>query len=445
MITEKTITDFLENEYLNYAKNILEDRAISSIVDSFKSVQRKAIFVSNKFVKNKYDTVESLSATLVSNAEYHHASSSAGGAIVNMAQDFKNNLPLFYREGQFGNKYTQIASSDRYIKVKLIKHFDYIFKDEYLLKYKVSEGKSIEPEFYLPIIPLILCNGSNNNIGIGHSTLILNRNVKDIINECILYLKNSKHNILNIPPYIHEFNGTITNANIKKWYIKGKYIIDTKKNNIIVKELPPSMTYSKFEDILDVLVDNRKIVSYDNKCNKDVNYVIKLNKEIFSSLDDSDIINMFELQDIVTENYTCLDENFKIKIFDTSADVLKYFVDFRLGFYSKRKSYLLNKVKVDINITENKARFIQLIIEDKLNIRNIKKNVLENELLIQKFDKVNNSYDYLLTMSINNLTKEKYDSLLKDVKNLKSEEKAILKTNDKDEYIKDLNELLNIL
>jgi DNA topoisomerase-2 len=49
-----------------------------------------------------------------------------------------------------------------------------------LLEYKEEEGESIEPKYFLPIIPTILLNGSSG-IAVGFASNVLNRNIKDII------------------------------------------------------------------------------------------------------------------------------------------------------------------------------------------------------------------------------------------------------------------------
>jgi len=51
MITEKSITDFLSDEYKEFAMYTIENRAIPSVVDSFKTSQRKIIHISNKIWK----------------------------------------------------------------------------------------------------------------------------------------------------------------------------------------------------------------------------------------------------------------------------------------------------------------------------------------------------------------------------------------------------------
>ena len=51
-MSQKSITDFLSNEYKDFAMYTIENRAIPSLVDGFKPVQRKIIHISNQLWKN---------------------------------------------------------------------------------------------------------------------------------------------------------------------------------------------------------------------------------------------------------------------------------------------------------------------------------------------------------------------------------------------------------
>jgi DNA topoisomerase-2 len=120
-----------------------------------------------------------------------------------MAQRFKNNAPLLEEDGQFGSLRAPQAGAARYIG-KLNHNFRLIYKDFELLEYKEEEGESIEPKYFLPIIPTILLNGSSG-IAVGFASNVLNRNIKDIIDASIKTI-NGK-NIQSIKPHLNGFTG----------------------------------------------------------------------------------------------------------------------------------------------------------------------------------------------------------------------------------------------
>jgi len=80
-----------------------------------------------------------------------------------------------------------------------------LYKDFELLSPNYEEGVEIEPNYFLPIIPTILLNGSQG-IAVGFSSKILNRDPKLLIEECLRFLEGKK--VRDVPPTQREFNGT---------------------------------------------------------------------------------------------------------------------------------------------------------------------------------------------------------------------------------------------
>ena len=139
MNTEKTISDFLSNEYKEFAMYSIEGRAIPSVIDGFKPTHRKIIHISNQIWKTgneKNLKVFQLAGKVASDAFYHHGNTSLENAIVTMAQKFKNNAALLEEDGQFGSLRSPQPGAARYIGTKLSNNFRLIYKDFDLLDYK---------------------------------------------------------------------------------------------------------------------------------------------------------------------------------------------------------------------------------------------------------------------------------------------------------------------
>lgn len=442
MKSEKTISEFLSNEYKEFAMYVIESRAIPSLVDGLKPVHRKIIHVSNNIWKTgneKTLKVFQLAGKIASDSYYHHGSSSLENAIVTMAQKFKNNAPLLEEEGQFGSLRSPQPGAARYIGTKLSDNFRLIYKDFELLEYKEEEGEKIEPYYFLPIIPTVLLNGTSG-IAVGFASNILNRDVKELIDSCNKILNGKK--IGDIKPHLNGFKGSFLQDkdNNKRWIIRGCF---NKVNTSTIKitELPISMTYEKYEDILDELIDEKIIVSYENNCKDNIDYTIKMTRSDLEKYDEDALFKILKLEEYSTEIYSTLDENGKLKIFESIPDIIDYFVNFRLTYYVKRKEYLLNKSNKELNILLNRGKFIKAIIDGKLKINNIPKDQIITGIESLKLDKIDDSYDYLLRMTIYSLTKEMYEKLKEEFK-LKKEEIAKLEATDpKDMYLLDLSEL----
>ena len=442
MTTQKTISQFLSGEYKEFAMYVIEGRAIPSVIDGFKPTQRKIIHIANQIWRTgneKTLKVFQLSGKVASDCFYHHGDASLSNAIITMAQKFKNNASLLEEEGQFGSLRSPQAGAPRYIGTKLSENFRLIYKDYELLNFKEEEGETIEPHYFLPIVPTVLLNGSSG-IAVGFASNILNRDIKTIIDACLKVL--SGKNPGSIKPSLNGFSGDYIQdtENHKKWFIRGKF---QKVNTSTVKisELPPSMTYEKYEEILDKLVDDKVIASYDDNCKDNIDYTIKFTRSDLEKLDDEKLIKLLKLEETSTEIFSTLDEGGKLKIFENIEDIINYFVNFRLEYYHKRKAYLLDRMNRDLKILSNRGKFIKAIIEEKLKVSNVPKSEIIIGIEEMKLDKIDDSYDYLLRMPIYSLTREVYEKLKADFIEKKAEIQKMEETDPKDMYISDLNEL----
>lgn len=207
---DQNISDFINDDFIEYSVANVK-RAIPKFTDGFKHVNRQIIYgihkkwnISDVSVsggkKYKEVKVENFANFVAEAADYHHGPTSLSGAIIKMAQDFigSNNVPLLEQEGQFGTRYEggKDAPAARYPYTFPSKLFQFIFRkeDQPILKYGTTdedENKITEPDTYLPIVPLIIVNGSIG-IGTGWSTTIANHNMLDVINWLVQRLLISK-------------------------------------------------------------------------------------------------------------------------------------------------------------------------------------------------------------------------------------------------------------
>ena len=440
----KTITEFLDTDYKEYSMSVITERAIPSVIDSFKPVQRKIIDMANEIWKTgseKSMKVFQLCGQTCAKKLYVHGDQSCNGAIINMCQGFKNNLLMLVPDGQVGSLRVRSAASPRYVGCHLSPNFRLVYKDFELLERRYEEGQEIEPKYFLPILPTAILSGGSG-LAVGHASNILNRNPKDVVNACIDYLNGKK--IKELKPWLSEFSGEWTRdkENKNKWYSKGIYIVNEKKGEVHVTELPPSWEFEKYESYLDSLVEKKVIKDYDNNSSSGVDYLLKFKKDDLQELIAKDKLEaILKIVDSDTENLTTLDENEKLKIFDCVEDIVKYFVDFRLVFYQKRKDFLIDKLSKELRVLAFKAKFIKSIIDKKLVVNNVKKEVIITWLDENKFEKIDDSYNYLLNMPIYSLTNERYMELMKNAKDKKEELDLIKEKEPKDMYLTDLNEL----
>jgi len=441
-IKNKTVTEYLDQEYAKYGMYTLENRAIPSVIDGFKPTQRKIIYIADKVWKSGNEKplkIFQLGGKIAADAHYHHSDGSLNGAIIGMAQSFKNSLPLLEEIGQFGSLRSPEAGAPRYISTKLTSNFRLLYKDFELLENQYEEGNMIEPKFFLPIIPTVLLNGSSG-IAVGFATNILNRNPLDLVEACIKQLDGKKINKL--LPWWKDYSGPVEQVNETTQYImKGVYrVVNT--TTVHITELPPSMTFQKYEAHLNSLQDRGIIYSYDDNSTDGINYTLKFARATLANLIAKGKLDQtLKMAESQTENLTCLNELGKLILFDDVSQVIEYFVNFRLSFYDKRKDYLIKKYSDDLVYLSNRARFIKLIIDGKLKVNNVPRVQIVESLSKLKFDQINGSYSYLLSMPIHSLTKETYEQLLNEVETKKTELEEIKKKLPKEMYKEDLLEL----
>ncbi len=441
-LKNKTVTEYLDQDYAMYGMYTLENRAIPSVIDGFKPTQRKIIFIADKVWRSGNEKplkIFQLGGKIASDAHYHHGDGSLNGAIIGMAQSFKNSLPLLDEIGQFGSLRSPEAGAARYISTKLTGNFRLLYKDFELLENQVEEGNVIEPKFFLPIIPTVLLNGSSG-IAVGFATNILNRNPLDLVDSCLRVLDGKK--VGKLLPWWKEYSGPVENVTGTNQYImRGVYEIQN-TTTVNITELPPSMTFQKYETHLNSLQDRGIIYSYEDNSTDGINYTIKFARATLADLIAKGKLDQtLKMVETETENLTCLNEKGKLIIFEDVSQVVEYFVNFRLGFYSKRKAFLIKKYGEELVYLSNRAKFVKLIIDGNLKINNVPRKEIVSYLQTAGFDEVNGSYNYLLNMPIHSLTKETYEQLLKEVAEKKAELAEIKKKEPIDMYREDLVEL----
>ena len=163
-------------------------RSIPSVMDGFKPGQRKVIFCCFKRNLRQELKVVQLGGYVAEHSAYHHGEQSLAETIIGMAQNFpgSNNINLLMPKGQFGSRLAggKDHASARYIFTHLNKVTRYLFpeQDDHSLLYKEDDGHIVEPEHYVPIIPMSLVNGAEG-IGTGWSTNVPNYNPRDLIHQ----------------------------------------------------------------------------------------------------------------------------------------------------------------------------------------------------------------------------------------------------------------------
>ena len=436
------ITTFYNEEYLQSA-SYQSYRTISSYVDGFKNGARKIIYTVDKHNITSDIKVSQLGSKVAEETSYLHGEQSLYGTIVSLAQTFagSNNLNMLQPEGNFGNRFIQEAAAGRYIYTKKSKYFDLILHrdDRNVLINQVFEGEQIEHKYYVPIIPLILVNGSEG-IGNGFAQKIFQRDEHEIIKVLEDYLKCKKLPKF-IRPKVKGFGGSINIIEDGKLQIMGSLqVVNT--NTIKITDVPFTYDLQGYLKVLTTLEDKKIIKGFTDLSENDAfEFDIDCTREFIAKTTGEELLETFKLVKKVKENFTCIDENNAVVEFENEIQLIQHYIKIRLDYYLLRKKSLLKKLEDDQLMLNNKVAFIKGIVDGSIEVGNKTKLEIEKQLVKAKIKKVEDSYEYLYKMSIYSLTKEKYEELSTQLKlNLKSQAELAAKT-EKQLWLDDLEAL----
>ena len=435
------LSNFFNSDFVDYASydNL---RKIGSCIDGLKNASRKVIFtVLEKNIKEPIK-VSQLANKVAEYAEYLHGS--LDGVVVNLGQDFAgtNNVPLLQKKGNFGTRFAQEASAPRYIFTYGSKNLFTLFKKEDLkiLKEQMFEGERIEPVFYVPTLPLILVNGSEG-VSSGFAQKILPRNPKSIIKYLTNKIQGKRNNKDLLKPFFNDFKGTVEQGETSfQWLIKGK-IERTNKNQITISEIPVGYDLKTYIKVLKTLEDSKVILDWDDLSDKEFKFIVKMNSKDLDKLSEDEILDKLKLVKKVTENLTCLNANNQIQEFQSAEEILDYYFKVKMEYLGKRKDYLVQELKTDLDILNAKITFIKAILDKSLVIEKQPKDKIVKNLEKIITVKVQDSYDYLLNMPLYSLTLEKIKALTETLKNSKLKLKETQEKTLENFWLEDLEEI----
>ena len=447
------------------------DRSIPNLMDGLKTSLRKILFAGFKKNLTKEIKVAQFSGYVSEHSGYHHGEASLNGAIVGMAQDYvgSNNINLFLPNGQFGTRLLggKDSASERYIFTELNPITRLLFpkSDDNILEMLDDDGTQVEPIYYAPIIPMILVNGSKG-IGTGFSTDVMCYSVEDIIKYIKSYLSNGvAPTDIKVNPYYEGFKGTITPMQMKdgiKYLIKGNYKrLD--ENTIQIIELPIGTWTTDYKQFLEDLIEGdskkkskSKSKSYvkdyiDMSTDRVVDFTVTFKSGILDKLETTMVeYNCTALEKFMklyttntNTNMHMFDADDKLKLYKSAEEIINdYFVK-RYAMYEDRKKYLISVLERELCLLSNKARYITENLNDTIDLRRKKKDVIVAMLKEKGYDEIDgdSEYKYLRKMPMDSVSEEEVAKLLKEENDKKMELNIIQKMKIENMWLNDLIEL----
>ncbi|KAM6176062.1 DNA topoisomerase 2-alpha [Erethizon dorsatum] len=393
--TYLTYNDFINKELILFS-NSDNERSIPSMVDGLKPGQRKVLFTCFKRNDKREVKVAQLAGSVAEMSSYHHGEMSLMMTIINLAQNFvgSNNLNLLQPIGQFGTRLHggKDSASPRYIFTMLSPLARLLFppKDDHTLKFLYDDNQRVEPEWYIPIIPMVLVNGAEG-IGTGWSCKIPNFDVREVVNN-IRRLMDGEEPLPMLPSY-KNFKGTIEELAPNQYVINGEVAI-LNSTTIEISELPiRTWTQTYKEQVLEPMLNGTEktpplITDYrEYHTDTTVKFVVKMTEEKLAEAERAGLHKVFKLQTSLTCNSMVLFDHVGcLKKYDTVLDILRDFFELRLKYYGLRKEWLLGMLGAESSKLNNQARFILEKIDGKIIIENKPKKELIKVLIQRGYD-----------------------------------------------------------
>jgi len=352
-----------------------------------------------------------------------------------------------------------------------------------VLKYLDEEGQRIEPEWYCPILPMALVNGSKG-IGTGWSTDVPNFNPRDIIMNMRRMLRGLK--MQEMLPWYRGFRGSIAPAEDEKdkFDVLGS-IVKKDAQTLEITELPVKVWTSNYKDFLEGQLSEHNLDDLrEYHTERTVHFEMKLAKDKMQKAERQGLEKTFKLERTMsTTNMMLFNAEGKITKYGSALEILEEFCTLRRQVYVRRKAYLVGKLTKEKEILSNKARFILMVVKGELELRKRKKVELLEDLRRHGFKAMSeleklvqssleqqsaeqaaaaaasgdaddsatsggserSDYDYLLGMPLWSLTFEKIEEIKKQLEIKRAELKVLQDTTEEMMWDKDLEALSKAL
>ena len=174
-------------------------------------------------------------------------------------------------------------------------------------------------------------------------------------------------------------------------------------------------------------IKDYKDLSTDVKVDIEITFVSGAIQTLTSSIDKygcngiEKLLNLFTTQ--TNTNMHAFDSNDKLKKYGSAEEIIEDYYPIRYEFYETRKKYQIDTLTKELVVLSNKAKYIKELLDDTLDLRKLKKDVIIKLLEDKKYDKLENDdeYKYLLKMPMDSVTDENVERLMNETKNKEKE------------------------
>ncbi len=452
------ISGEMKKAYLDYAMSVIVSRALPSIEDGLKPVQRRILYAMHQ-MGLKPNTQTKKSARVVGDVmgKYHpHGDNSIYEAMVRMTQDFSLRYPLVFGQGNFGSVDGDSAAAMRYTEAKLKSISMELLQDidKETVKFVPNyDGSVKEPELLPGKLPTLMLNGASG-IAVGMATNIPPHNLTEVCNAIIAYIKKPKMTIEELAKIVTgpDFpTGGMVFGDMLELYKTGRgrmtlrgrttTEMSRKKEAIVITEIPYMLNKSSLMTQIADLIQKKKLRDIsdlrDESSKGKIRIVIEMRKGTNSKFVTNALFKYTRLQDYFNVNFLALVKG-QPKILNLK-DVVENYVDYRKKIIANRVGFELKKAKERLEIVEGLLIALKNIDAVITTIKKSKATTEALENLVKKFRLTRKQAQAVLETKLQQLTSLEQDKLKKEYKDLKE------KISEFEKILGDIKEILKII
>ena len=443
-IDKISIGAFSEDAYLNYSMYVILDRALPSLLDGLKPVQRRIIYAMSE-LGLKHNTKHKKSARTVGDVlgKFHpHGDTACYEAMVMMAQSFSYNSPLIDGQGNWGTQDDPKSfAAMRYTESKLTKYSDLLLRNlkngtvDWIPNF---DGSLDEPKFLPSLIPNILVNGSSG-IAVGMSTDIPPHNLGEIILAVQHLIKNPKCSVKDLIDFIpapdYPTGGSLlrNESDIDEIYNEGTGNIKlraeyaSKSKEITINSLPYQASTTKIIEQIQSQIIEKKIsfigsVEDQSDEKNPIKIIIRIKGNSVSA---EDVMNHLyfttDLERSYRANLNIITSEGKPKVMNL-REILSQWLAFRIDTFKKQLNHENNQILERLHILEGFLivyKHLDKIISILRNEDNPKQKIMK----IGKFTEI--QYESIVNMRLRNIAKLEEQKINDEFAKLKERNKEI--------------------
>ena len=438
------LRSYTQQAYLNYSMYVINDRALPSIGDGLKPVQRRIIYAMSELGLKASSKFKKSARTIgdVIGKFHPHGDSACYEAMVLMAQSFTYRYPLVDGQGNWGSQDDPKSfAAMRYTESRLRGYADVLLGELGLgtVEWKPNfDGTMDEPEILPARLPNVLLNGGSG-IAVGMATDIPPHNLNEVAKACIHLLDKPKATVNDLckfikgPDFPTEAELITPKEEILELYktgrgsLKARATYTVESGDIIINALPFQVSGAKvLEQIaaqmnkkkLPMVVDLRDESDHENPTR--IVIVPKSNRTDINAVM-SHLFSTTDLEKNYRVNFNMIGNNKRPQVKDI-ATLLKEWIQFRTTTVRRRLQYRLDKILDRLHLLDG-LLIAYLNIDEVIKI--VRKEEKPKPVLVKKFKISERQAEAILELKLRQLAKLEEIKIKAEQKELNAERKTL--------------------